>query len=161
MTMDSTTTEKNASVRSRVSRVVWPWAEHQESPGTRVNATRRKALVQFAVMAVVSSLLWLKFKPVAIVAGSLAVFVLMTGLFVPRFFEAIDRVLSAFGKIVGMTLTWLLLTPFFLLVFAPGRMLLALRGKDPMQRQCPTDKKTYWTEYQNRPGLEHYRKQYR
>ena len=148
--------------QDRVARAVWPWADPAGGAQAGASPARRRALIQFAVMAVIAGLLCLRptWRPMAVIAGSLALFVLLTGLLAPRVFEAVDRALKAFGKLVGVALTWLFLAPVFFLVFMPGRLLLALKGQDPMQRQFPTQAPTYWVPYRKPPGVARYRKQY-
>lgn len=61
----------------------------------------------------------------------------------------------------GKGITFLLLVPFFYLVFVPGRLLLALSGRDPLNRRFPSDEPSYWVK--RAPGISpaHYKKQYR
>ncbi|NIP18141.1 MAG: hypothetical protein GWM87_08275, partial [Xanthomonadales bacterium] len=52
---------------------------------------------------------------------ALAALVLISGLFLPRVFNAIERGGRRLGFWVGTGLTWILLVPFFYVVFVPGR----------------------------------------
>jgi len=68
----------------------------------------------------------------------------IAGLIVPCFFSLLDRWVAALTRAVGGLLTWALLLPFFWLVFVPARLMLLLKGKDPMTRRCPSPEATYW-----------------
>lgn len=145
---------------NRISATVWRWNEHDPAPD-RSTSTRKRATIQFAVMAVVAGLLALKFRHMAAVVGTVAVLLLLIGWLWPRGFLSIDRAMKAFGRGVGTVLTWVLLVPFFYLVFVPGHFFLRLRGKDPLHRDFPPRTSSSWMPYRQREGVEHYRKQYK
>lgn len=48
------------------------------------------------------------------------------------------------GMTAGVVLTWLLLAPLFYGVFSAGRLILLALGRDPLSRQFPTGRPTYW-----------------
>ena len=81
-------------------------------------------------------------------------------LFVPPAFAAIEGFGKKLGVWVGTGLTYLLLVPFFYLVFVPGRLVLALMGKDPMQREFPTKEASCWSPRRTKMDEAHYRKQF-
>lgn len=85
--------------------------------------------------------------------------VLISGLFVPSIFWAIERVGAILGLAVGTALTWLLLVPFFYLCFTTVRLFHLMKGKDPLCRRCPTDEPTYWVPRPPVTDPAHYRKQ--
>jgi len=122
------------------------------------------AVIQAAIIFVVASILFFRFNRVigASIAAGVGLFVLTTGLFAPRAFLAFERFWLAVGRVVGVVLTWVMLAPFFYVFFTAARVLLLLRGKDPMNRRCPSDEKTYWIERDPDPeGTRHtYGKQY-
>ena len=146
--------------QNRVSKAIWPWPEARK-PAKGPESCRPRAIIQFVVMMVVAGLLSLKIPHAAVVVLCVGIFVLVSGLFLPAVFLGFERGFKTFGKGVGFVLTWVLLVPFFYLVFAPGRLCMALSGKDPMHRKFPTDSSTSWWPYQAREGMAHYRKQYK
>jgi hypothetical protein len=121
-----------------------------------------RALVQSMVMLVIALLLffWLHHELFAKVVITLAGVVLISGLAVPPVFHAIERFGQWLGLIVARGLTWILLVPFFYLCFATGAFILKLRGKDPMCRECPSRKETYWVPRPPVTDMSHYRKQH-
>ena len=150
-----------------VSKVVWPWVEKAERPKEPVSARPSvvKVLIQSIVPAVVGFLFY-KFQwgshadIVSKVLWGIASFVLVSGLFIPPFWRGIEAFGQFLAKFVGTALTWGLLVPFFYLVFVPGRLMLKLKGKDPMQQAFPTDKETYWEPRPPVASVEQYRKQH-
>jgi hypothetical protein len=155
------TTDKQRSIYD----AVWRWRDAKDSTkGAKddAGARIRAALIQVVVMVCIGLLLQLVFKKVimARIVWSLAGVVLVSGLFIPPVFRAIERFGAALGRWAAVGLTWLLLVPFFYLFFVPGRMIIKLKGKDPMCRKCPTDLPTYWVKHAPIQGVEQYRKQH-
>ncbi|MDI6774619.1 MAG: hypothetical protein QME60_04385 [Verrucomicrobiota bacterium] len=154
--------------QNAVSRVVWRWQAPPAKAGAETARARRiRAGVQFVVLLALALVLWLLHratgKPRGIVApvvAGLAVFVLLIGFLAPPLFDATDRMVRALGRLIGVALTWALLTPFFFLVFVPARILLALRGKDPMRRAFRSSEPTFWVSRTASRAPDRYRKQY-
>ncbi|HOW98702.1 MAG TPA: hypothetical protein P5567_05920 [Kiritimatiellia bacterium] len=144
-------TEKTAPVYSQneVSAVVWPWcrAKASQDPAAAARALRHKALIQAIVTAVVGAALYFLFKHAlaAYIVWGIAAFVLVTGFLVQPVFRAMDRLMQRFGIAVGTGLTYLLLVPFFYLVFMPGRLLMNVLGKDPLRLARATASPSCWS----------------
>ncbi len=147
-----------------VSATVWPWVAGAagQTGATASGPRRRQALLQACVMTGIAATLAfvVKHPAMAVVVCVLATVVLLSGLFVPPVFAAIERFGAWLGKAVGLALTWILLVPFFVLCFIPGRLILAVRGVDPMQRDLNKKTQTYWTSTPRRASPDYYRKQY-
>jgi len=112
-------------------------------------------------MLVIAGLLALKYKHAAVTVSCVALYVIITGMLIPRAFLATERFFKAFGHWVGIALTWLLLVPFFALVFVPGRLLLLLTHKDPLTRSFPGPEDSSWQPHRVREDKSHYGKQYK
>ena len=148
---------------SRVSDVVWNWRKPEGAKPDAGRAVRRKAVTQFGVMLVVAGLLWFWAKAritPAVILG-FGCFLVASGFWFPVVFAAVDRFMHGVGTAFGMALTWILLVPFFCLVFVPARLLLLLSRMDPMKRRFPSAETTYWVPYHPAGPAEHYGKQYR
>jgi hypothetical protein len=78
----------------------------------------------------------------------------------PKALHAIDHVFQVFGTWVGLALSWILLVPVFVLCFVPARVILKLKGKDPMLRQFQKEKPSYWTPVTRVKPEGSYRKQW-
>jgi len=89
-----------------------------------------------------------------------AVFALVSGLAVPKLFARWEACGRAFGKVVAGMVTWICLVPVFYLIFVPGRLILALTGKDPMGLAFPTKQPTYWGPRAPGKDAAEYRRQY-
>lgn len=143
---------------------IWRWRDGSAQASVPSRSKRLlKGVVQSGIMLAVAA--WLAFRlrhpiPAAILAA-LSAFVLVSAAVLPRVFDAFERGVGRFAHGVGTAITWILLTPFFYLVFVPGRLFLALRGKDPLRLKFPSKEPTYWVPWKPPPTKEHYTKQYR
>lgn len=139
----------SASTDSTPASTKWVWTAVGPQPAAPKPVDHRfKAVIQAAVMSSVGAFIYWKFpghRLGSFVIWSLAAAFLVCGLFIPPAFKAIDRFFFAVLPMwVATGLNWLLLVPFFFLVFAPARLFLTLSGRDPMTRRVPTDLPTYW-----------------
>ncbi len=157
--------------QNSVSRAVWPWvqaaeptAEAEDSYFGRLTrpALWREVLINILVAGGVGALLyfWAEHRLVARIVWTIGSIVVVSALFIPPLFEKIKWLGVMLGLGVGHALTWILLVPFFYIVFVPARAILVLKGKDPMQRAIPTDLPTYWEKRPPVRGMNQYRKQH-
>jgi hypothetical protein len=86
---------------------------------------------------------------------------LLIAIAAPRAYAPIYRVLDGLVRGVLQAITWLLLGFVFAFVFVPGRIILALRGRDPLARRPDPALVTYWQD-SRRPGdaAKHFRAQF-
>jgi uncharacterized membrane protein YecN with MAPEG domain len=162
-----------------VSAVIWNWRErlsegesgpapHEPLTGSgtghrlRGSQVRRQATVQGAVMAVVGVLLGLLLGhwAAAWVIWILAAVILVLGLAHPPAYRPVHAFGLWLGRIVGVSLTWLLLAPFYYLFVTAVAWLLRLRGRDPLHRGSRPPDETYWIPRRLTPQPESYRRQY-
>ena len=68
------------------------------------------------------------------------------------------RAFRTLSRATRVALTWGTLTPFYLLCFVPGRIFLALRGRDPLRREFPARQPSCWDVRGPKPGSARYRK---
>ena len=117
--------------------------------------------IQAIVPAVIGLIFFYVGKPIASkVLWGISGTLLISGLIIPPVFNRIEQFGRWFGKWVGMAITWGLMVPLFYLVFVPGRLLLKLRGIDPMCRKFPTDAPTYWVPRKPVTDMEEYKRQF-
>lgn len=118
-------------------------------------------LLQAVIPAAVGALFHYKGRLLAAeILYGIGALMLVSGFFIPALFHRIEAFGRAFGHVVSVGLTWLLLMPFFYLVFVPGRLILKLRGMDPMCRKFPTDATTYWVARKPVSSVDEYKRQY-
>ncbi len=126
----------------------WDWKAGGIRPPPKQHMDNRvKAVIQAAVMSAVGAFLFFrKHETIApAIVWSFAAVVLVSGLFIPPVFRAIDKFFSVtLVKWVGTGLTYLLLVPFYFIIFAPAHWIMSARGIDPMAREFPTKLPTYW-----------------
>ncbi len=143
--------------QNEVSKVVWPWMD--EKVEDVKNSNVKPALIQFAVMLCIGSLLYFKFHKeiMSYIVFGLAWLVFISGLALPRVFKAIESFGAFLGRVVGGFITWALLMPFFFLCFVPGRLILLLKKKDPLARHYDKDLESYFTPYDRHTEPEYYK----
>ena len=130
------------------------------------NATSSKPgygslLLQALVPMAVGAFFLYRHRPVAaVILFGIGALLLVSGLFIPVLFFRIERIGQAVGRVVGLVLTWIILLPMFYLVFVPGRLILMIRGIDPMCRKFPTDAPTYWVPRKPVGSVEEYKRQF-
>jgi len=71
---------------------------------------------------------------------------------------AVVRVFRALARATRVALTWGALAPFYYLCFVPGRLILALRGRDPLRRAFPAPGASCWDARGPAPKPARYRK---
>ncbi|MDA3799156.1 MAG: hypothetical protein PF692_08765 [Kiritimatiellae bacterium] len=145
--------------QSEVSKAVWPWCQKDDG----VNASNiKKAMIQFVVMICIGGLLYYKFHKeiMSYVVFALAWVVFISGIALPKVFNAIEKFGSFLGMAVGTIITWALLLPFFFICFVPGRIILLLAKKDPLERNFDKDAETYFTPYTRHTKPEYYKNQF-
>lgn len=137
----------SANISKIISKPDWKWRYQRNQPAvSRHGAGPGKLIFQSIIAFAVSALLVFIFHRVIfadIVAG-IGLLILICGLFIPKLDAAFERIVGVFAFGVGQALTWLLLVPFYYLCFLPGRIILALIKRDPMNRDFNPLMPTYW-----------------
>jgi len=137
--------ESTFSQQNAVSLAVWPWSQTQ--PAARHG--KGGVLLQAAIPLTVSAVLyfWAPFahaRTVAKVVLGVAAFLLLTGFLAPALFKKIEKLVWGLVHGVGVVMSWLLLAPLFYTFFLGARILLGLRGKDPLHRELDPAAASYW-----------------
>jgi hypothetical protein len=150
--------------QNRVMEVVWPWT--LEISSGKIRPVSRpdwiQGGIQFLIMLAMGGVVYGVFghRIMAYAVWAFACGVLASSIWFPSIFHAIERFGKRLGRWVGTGLTYVLLVPFFYLVFVPGHVLMRLLGKDPMHRRFPSPESTCWTPRRTRMDERHYRKQF-
>ena len=148
-----------------MARSIWPCCKETQAvppAGVRQETTSKRAVIQFAVaLSIALVLFFLLKKPVmaGIVTG-ISTVVLICGLFIPTAFLAIEKFGLKLGEWVAAGMTWLLLVPFFYICFVPGRLIMILRGKDPLNLRLSAKVSTYWVPRSPVNDIKQYEKQH-
>lgn len=139
---------------------VWPLKKEQDTPVARTRW--RKGLIQSLITGIIGWIVFRYFdhRVFACVIWAFAVTILVSSMVYAPVFDAIERFGAALGIWAGTALTYLLLVPFYYLVFMPGHILLAIKGKDPLHRQFPCADSTCWAPRRTKLHDRHYRKQF-
>ena len=140
---------------------VWRWRDGAAVATAPDAGLRRRAIIQTCFPVALAAVFWWRGRPVApFVLLAIGALLLVTGLFIPAAFRKIEHFGQALGRGVGAGLTFLLLVPFFYLVFLPGRLVLLAMRRDPMQRGFPSRETTFWTPYASARTPEDYGRQF-
>ena len=112
------------------------------------NGSKIKAAVSVAVLSLISVLLYFHYhrEMMASVPAGIAVFLLGCIVFCPQWLTTIEKGLNRFASVVGTVIAWILLVPFFYIVFGVLRLILLITRKDPMLRSYDRVASTYWTD---------------
>ena len=139
----------------------WPvWKQPAKSAPAAPN--RLTAVIQAGVILALATLLLLfkKHPVLCITLYVIGTLLMIGGLFIPPLYRLFDHVGKWLGRVVGKALTWLLLVPFFFLCFPFARLVLRLRGIDPMTRNCDRQTASYWIDRKPVTDTAHYTRQY-
>ncbi len=143
-----------------VSAVVWPWPKKGEKPTAKKDNVIQRALIQAVIAGVIGLIVYFRHHHiVGTVVLVLAGWTLFSGLFVPKAFLVVEKWMKKFAAAVGTALTWILLVPFFYIVFVPARALLILFHKDPLHLKFSPEASTYWTP-RRQVSIEQFKRQY-
>lgn len=105
---------------------------------------RKTALVVAMVVTLVAAFLWYRGRETApIIALSIALILVVIGLFVPKLAKLFHRVWMTLAFALGYVNSRILLTLIYFLLFVPYRVVSRLFGRDPLQiRQKESE--SYW-----------------
>ncbi len=121
-----------------------------------------RAQVQIIIMTVsgVIAYFFLGHKLLAFVIWFFALLLLFGSLFAPSIVRGLDRFGTWLGHFIGTTITYILLVPMYYTVFLPGRIVITILGRDPMNKKWLPDAVTYWVDRAELDNTTHFTKQY-
>jgi hypothetical protein len=160
------TAEVAAPSRPEAAAAVWQWRRagvDDGEAGRRAAATqRRKGLVGGVVGAVVALIVWQWRPAMALVVLGIALLLTALALVSPLgAFRRVTAALEAFGRAVGVGLTWVLMTLVYYLLFLPVGLVLRARGRLRLRKRLEPGLPSYWTPLPDRPRtLDGYRRQF-
>ena len=132
---------------STASRQIWNWRDEGAGQHERRAASlRRRGVAQGLVMLAVGTLLnkGLGHAAAGRVIVALGAVQTMAALWRPALLAPVQRLLARTGVVAGRILSWLLLTPLWLLVFVPAGLWLRVTGRDPLHRGGLDGQWTAW-----------------
>jgi hypothetical protein len=151
---------------SKNNNIFWTWREiplsTPDSSHIKTRSETPRRLLQIAIMLIVGAFLFFRWRH-RLAGGlvwTLAAVILAGMVFCPKIPAWFDRISAWVGRAVGVFITWLLLLPMFYTVFTLGRLVLWLRGHDPMERRLLPQANTYWNDRAPITDPEHWSRQY-
>ena len=128
---------------------VWDWkSDKADTSHHELGKSRIRAAISILILSVIASVLYFKYHHVvtACVPAGIAAFLLLCIAFCPRCLKGIEKGLGHFASAVGTAITWILLVPFFYIVFGVLRFILLITRQDPMFRNYDSSVTSYWTD---------------
>ena len=146
--------------QNAVSKTVWPWTEE---PKVEKHDPRPPLIASIASLCVGLFVAFLfrhyGHHTMSYVVVSISSVVFICSVFIPAIYAKIHALFQKLALIIGTTLTYVLLVPFFYIAFPMGRISQLIKGKDPLCRKFEADKPSYWEDRPKVEDLEHYRRQ--
>jgi hypothetical protein len=132
--------------RPEASAAIWSWREREASLAREAARARRSGLLRASVGVVIGGALFaFGAHHVAYVAASLSGLVALLALLSPLgLYRKLDAFAQWSGGIVGAILSWVLLTPVFVLFFVPFGLLFRRGARDRLERRIDRDLPSYW-----------------
>jgi hypothetical protein len=121
-----------------------------------------RALLQAVAVLAIALILYFRFdlRPMAYAIASIAGLTVLCGLCLPGAYRVIERIQSFVGRAVGLGITVALLGVIFALCFIPGRLVLAVRRKDPLRRKSLGPHESLWIDRASPFDPDRYKRQY-
>ena len=145
---------------SRPSELAWKWpitGQNKEIKGLNTG----HVLLQALIPAAMAALLFLRHHRVTGgIVLAVSVWMLVSGLLMPRAFLVVERGLKAFGRVVALGLTWVLLVVFFFLFFLPLSLFLRRQMRGLLALEFDKNQTTYWQDRLPVSNAEHFQRQY-
>lgn len=149
--------------KSQSNQNAWTWKAVGDVPPAKGPMNIKvKATIQATATALIGWAVFhfLHHRIVPIIIWSISGLVLIGGWFIPVVFHGIEHFGQWLAKWVTRILNWVLLVPFYFLCFLPGRIILKIRGIDPMDREFPSGRETFWIPRKPVTDMKQYRKQH-
>jgi len=145
-----------------VARVVWNWRESDCSDEATRRKRKKSALVRFCITFSIGTVLFFPLHHVWVggILYVLSLLILLGGFAVPHIYLAFDRLGRFLAITIGSLFTWVLMISFFYVCFVPGRILLCLLRKDPLQRAQTPEAQSYWISKQRSSEKAQYQRLY-
>jgi hypothetical protein len=144
----------------RPPELAWKWPITGQNKETAAPSAGH-VVVQALVPAAMAALLFLRHHRVmGWIVLAVSGWMLVSGLLLPRAFLVVERALKAFGRLVALGLTWLLLVVFFFLFFLPLSLFLRRQMRALLALEFDKNQASYWQERLPVRSAEHFQRQY-
>ncbi|HXI84202.1 MAG TPA: hypothetical protein VNL17_08945 [Verrucomicrobiae bacterium] len=144
----------------RPPELAWKWPTSSQNKETATPSVGH-VVIQALVPAAVAGVFFLRNHRVAgWIVLALSGWMLVSGLLLPRAFLAVERALKAFGRLVALGLTWLLLVVFFFLFFLPLSLFLRRQMRALLALEFDKNQASYWQDRLPVSDAEHFQRQY-
>lgn len=147
------------------SAVAWNWRQTggNEDTETQLNAAARKrGLIGGAVGLLIAAVVYYFWRPgLGYVIAGVSLALTLLALVAPPAYRKVAGLLDRFGHAVGMTVTWVLMTVLYYILFLPVGLLLRAQKKLAVTQHPDRRLSSYWSSTEGKPWTaESYRKQF-
>jgi uncharacterized membrane protein len=147
------------------SAVAWDWRRTGGNEDTEIKknaAARKRGLTGGAVGLVIAAAVYHWWRPnLAYVIAGISVTLALLALAAPVAYRKVAGLLDRFGYAVGMTVTWVLMTVLYYILFLPVGLLLRAQKKLAVTQHPDRRLPSYWSSTEEKPWTaESYRKQF-
>lgn len=143
-----------------VSRTIWSWQEKAASTAPDRPALTSSLITMSIGLAAAAIGYLLGHLTLAVIIVSVTLVIFGCSRFFPGAYRYLERFFQLLARGVGLTITWVILVPFFYLGFTLGRAAQKITGRDPMTRKLEPETQSYWQEKQPVDDIEQYRRQF-
>jgi hypothetical protein len=144
----------------RPPELAWKWplnGQSKETAGPRVG----HIVIQALVPAAMAGAFFLRHHRVmGWIVLAVSGWMLVSGLLLPGAFLVVERALKAFGRLIALGLTWLLLVVFFFLFFLPLSLFLRRQMRALLALEFDKNQASYWQDRLPVSNAEHFQRQY-
>jgi len=146
-------------IQNKVSATVWPWLK-PDTATVHEEHSLKSTIIGLVIGSAMGTLFFFKHhEKMAYAVWGITALIFISAICIKPLHRILMKFFGWLGFIIGKTLTWILLVPFFYICFPIGHLFNALFGKDPMTRKCPTDLPSYWIDHPGVTDKESYRRQ--
>ena len=144
----------------RPPELAWKWPITGQNKETAAPCFGHVVLQSLVPAAMAGLLLLRHHRVMGWIVLTVSIWMLVSGLLLPRAFFVVDRALKAFGRLVALGLTWLLLVVFFFLFFLPLSLFLRRQMRALLALEFDKNQASYWQDRLPVSNAEHFQRQY-
>ena len=148
------------------SAVVWDWNRtttvDDRDEIQKNAAARKRGVIGGLIGLLIAAVVYHFWRPgLAYVIAGISLALALLAIVAPPAYRKVAGLLDRFGYLVGMTVTWLLMTLLYYVLFLPVGLLLRARGRLAVTRHPDRRLASYWISTEGKPWTaESYRKQF-
>ena len=142
--------EETPYQQNAVSAEVWSWTKPpvpEVAPTHSLWSRLIRWLIPLGIAALFYFGVWIfNSKLAACLIAAITTLIFLLSFASPAVYDKINSWIFKLAAGIGMAVTWILLVPFYYLVFPLGHLSARLRGKDALRRTYPCPQPSAWVD---------------